>query len=98
MISTRGRRCASCIDHAMAKRAAIVPNADSTAAMVTPSRIGSNTTRMKNRPVSTSPNWLLSMMLQPCSARNVPTAPTMPGRSAQERRRMKRRGGHRGAP
>ena len=45
--------------------------------------------RMKNRPLSRSPNCWLSMMLPPCSTRNPDTAYTMPGWSGQSRMRTK---------
>src|SRR5512134_4052609 len=98
MISTRGRTSASWIDQSMAKRCARGANACPSPGCPMPACSGSNTTRMKKRPLSTSPYWLLSSMLQPCSARNVPTAPTMPGRSAQDSVRMYREGGMRARP
>ena len=48
-----------------------------------------NETRMKKRPLFTSLNWALSVMLQPLPASRVAIAATMPGRSAQDRVRTK---------
>src|SRR6187455_2269116 len=69
---------------------ATAANAFSIDVWVVPSRKGSNTTRMKKRPRSTSPNCADSTMLQSERARNVPTAPTMPGRSVQDSVRTRR--------
>ena len=51
--------------------------------------VDSNTVRMKNRLLPGSPCWALSMMLQPCSTRNLDTEATMPMRSGHERVRTK---------
>ena len=48
-----------------------------------------NDTRMKKRPLFTSPNWALSVMLQPSPASRMAMAATMPGLSAQDRVRTK---------
>jgi hypothetical protein len=41
-------------------------------------------TRRKNSPLVRSPNWALSMILQPLPARKPETAATMPTVSGQE--------------
>ena len=48
-----------------------------------------NETRMKKRPLFRSPNWALSVMLQPFPASRVAMAATIPGLSAQDRVRTK---------
>ena len=48
-----------------------------------------NDTRMKKRPLFRSPNWALSVMLQPFPASRVAMAATIPGLSAQDRVRTK---------
>src|SRR5450756_2655288 len=47
--------------------------------------VDSTWTRMKNRPLTWSPNCWDSVMFPPCSASSPATACTMPGRSGQDR-------------
>jgi hypothetical protein len=48
-----------------------------------------NKTRMKKRLLLTSPNWALSVMLQPLPAKTLAIAATIPGLSSQDRVSMK---------